>query len=182
MNKRTLAALAVTAAVLSAPALAQGKGVTYDCDTAPGHFSELRLPGAATFTASGKVRLMTLAHDRKWAPLVRISVSNDPEVIGPSDEAWAGFTMMNLPQFEKKIPALLETSERPKGGENKEDSIGPASDTDVPFDFAFDGKQVHMTVDGHAQTFALTAERPVLMITCSTGEFLVHDLTITPGA
>ena len=161
----------------SPPAFA--KGITYDCDTAPGHYSELMLPGGSAFEASGKVTLLQMAAHERWAPLVRIAVSNDPGTLGPSREGWAGFKMGNLPQFEDRLPALLETSERERGGDVAETTIAPASSREVAFMFVFDGQTVEMTVDGHIREYEFSAEHPVLKIVCSTGEFLVHDLVIS---
>ena len=47
--------------------------ITYDCDTAADHFSELVLPAAdVPFTVSGNLQLNALAGSKKYVALARI--------------------------------------------------------------------------------------------------------------
>ena len=185
-NHLAVAAIAATCAVVPAAALAQtaNPGITYDCDTATDHFSELSLPaGPAPFTVTGKVKMMTSATSKEYLPMARLAISNasaDPS--GPSDEGWAGFEFIVGPAKTGKAPSIpaLDFSTKTKGQTPDQSIIGITSATEVPFSLTYDGAHVTVSVDGHDKQFDFTAAKPVVRITCSTGEFLYTNLVILP--
>jgi hypothetical protein len=97
---RSLSAVAlacVPTAVLAAPG-----SITYDCDTAANHFSELVLPTVVgSFSVSGNVRLNALAGSAEYVPLVRIQIGS-PTNPGQPPETFAGFSLSALPLDPKK--------------------------------------------------------------------------------
>ena len=72
---RTLVtSLGVALAVHATAAVAVG--ITYDCDTAASHYSQLDLPaGGAKFTVSGIVQLNTVASSTKYGAVARVHVA-----------------------------------------------------------------------------------------------------------
>jgi hypothetical protein len=178
-------AAAMIAAVPNA-ALAQARadsGITYDCDTAANHYSELVLPaGAAPFTVTGKVKLLSVVASKEYVPIARLSISNASGQPGPADEGWAGFECMVAPAAKGKTPTIsaLAFSRREVGKENDVDIAGAPSGEDVPFTLAYDGARVSVNVDGHTKQFEFVSSKPVVRIVCSTGEFLYSDILIRP--
>lgn len=158
------------------------KGIVYDCDTAANHFSELSLPAAQTFTVSGRLQLLNMAASKQYAPLARLSVSNGTDQPGPSGEGWAGFEFINLPGSKGLPTGLLQSTVLIKGTAKQDGALGVASSRDVAFSLRFDGTQVSMKIDGHETTLPFKADRPVVRIVCSTGEFLFYDMEIKQPA
>ncbi|HVR91083.1 MAG TPA: hypothetical protein VHG29_08340 [Novosphingobium sp.] len=156
------------------------KGVTYDCDTAAGHFSELSLPASPAFTVSGHLQILNLAQSKQYAPLARLTVSNATDVVGPSSEGWAGFEFMNLPGNKGLSTGFLESTSLAKGGTKQNTVLGIASSRDVAFSLTFSGNSVRMNIDGHENSIPFNADRPIVRISCSTGEFLFYDMEIVP--
>ena len=102
--QQTLRRHAIVFALLSLPSTVVAKGITYDCDTAANHFSELVLPaGTGPFTVSGGVKLNALAEITKYAPLARIQIASFAPP-GQSPELYAGLTLTVLPADAKKTP------------------------------------------------------------------------------
>jgi hypothetical protein len=168
-----------------APAAAAG--ITYDCDTAANHFSELVLPSPGpSFVVSGSVRLNALAGSKAYVPLARVQIAS-ASAPGQSAEAFAGFTLSALPADAKKTPsgasAVQMLSYNVSG---KDDEILPLSlmtkpGTVQPFTLSYDGRQVSVDLGNETKSFPLKAAEPVVRIVCSTGEFLFTNLTIKPG-
>lgn len=175
--KTSVLGLAIAIA-FAAPTAAQERGVTYNCDTAADHYSELTFPTESSFRATGKVRLLSMAKSEEYATIARLVVTNDQDVPGPSHEGWAGFTFLNMAGLEDPVPGLLLATQREKGAKAEEETFGIASDDEVSFELSYDGKQVDLQVDGHSATMPFTAHTPALRIVCSTGSFLIHDLVI----
>lgn len=167
-----------------APALAAG--ITYDCDTAAGHFSELVLPSAgASFLVSGNVQLNALAASKTYAPSARIQISS-AGAPGQSPSVYAGFSLTALPTDAKKAPAGSSAVQMLSYNMNgKKDEMLPLSlltkpGTVQPFRLSYDGSQVIVNLGSESRRFPLKAAEPVVRIVCSTGEFLFTDLTIKP--
>jgi hypothetical protein len=168
---------------LAAPAGAAG--ITYDCDTAADHFSELALPaGPGGFSVSGNVKLNTLAASKKYVALARIQVAA-ASAPGQAPASYAGFALSALPADPRKTPsgasAVQMLSYNVAG---KEDEILPLSMTEKPgsvqhFNLTYDGSSLSVTIGTQSKTFPLRVADPVVRIVCSTGEFLFTDLTIT---
>jgi hypothetical protein len=174
-------------ALFALPGAATAKGISYDCDTAADHFSELKLPaGDGPFKVSGNVQLMTLAGSKAYVPIVRIQVAPS-SAPGQSPAAYAGFSLSALAANAKKTPtgapALQMLSYNVAG---KEDEVLPLSmmtkpGTVQPFTLSYDGSRVSVDIGGEARIFPLKAADPEVRIICSTGEFLITDLTIAPS-
>lgn len=171
-------AVAATALALAVPAPASAGGITYDCDTAASHFSELTLPTSGAFQATGKIRLMSVAKSKDFATLARVLVTNDQDTPGPSNEGWAGFTFMTVYDAKKSLPSILIATHRDKGSDPTDETLGLAKDGDVDFSLTYDGSRVEVRIGDYSARMAFSAERPALRIVCSTGEFLIHDLVI----
>jgi hypothetical protein len=176
--------LAAGLALFALPAVAVAKGITYDCDTAADHFSELSLPTAGVpFTVSGNVQLLTLAASKTYVPIARIQISPSAAPGQPSP-VFAGFSISALPADAKKTPsgaAAIQLLSYNFGG--KDDEILPLSimtkpGTVQPFTISYDGNEVAVKLGPETKSFPLKATEPIVRIVCSTGEFLFTDLTI----
>lgn len=176
-----IAALALPGAVQAA-----GPGITYDCDTAANHYSELQLPAPnGPFTASGSVRLNSLAASSEYTPIIRIQVA-DATAPGESPRSYAGFSLVALPADAKKTPsgspAVQMLSYNLTG---KDDEVLPLSLLAKPgtiqaFTLSYDGKNVVVNLGKEVKSLPLTAPHPVVRVVCSTGEFLLTDFVIQP--
>jgi hypothetical protein len=173
-------------AVLASPAPAAAAGITYDCDTAADHFSELVLPSpGASFVVSGSVRLNALAGSKTYVPIARIQITSSSAPGRPAD-AVAGFSLSALATDPKKSPsgesAVQMLSYNVSG---KDDEVLPLSLMTRPgtvqaFTLSYDGSQVKVNLGSESRSFPLRTAEPVVRIMCSTGEFLFTDLTVTP--
>jgi len=172
-------------AVLLLPAAATAEGITYDCDTAANHFSELVLPSAGTrLTISGNVQLNALAGSATFVPIARIQIAS-AAVPGQSPGAYAGFSLSALPADPKKTPsgdpAVQMLSYNSNG---KEDELLPFTMTTKPgtvqsFTLSYDGSSVSVNLGKDTKSFPLKTAEPVVRIVCSTGEFLFTNLTMS---
>jgi hypothetical protein len=172
---------------IMAPAAAGAAGILYDCDTAANHFSELALPaGSIPFSVSGKVQLNAMAPSKKFAAIARIQIASAAEP-GKSPADFAGFSLSALPADAQKTPsgaaAVQMLSYNVKG---KDDDVLPSSMTDrpgtaQPFTLAYDGSAVSVTVGHETRSFPLKIANPAVRIVCSTGEFLITELAISPA-
>jgi hypothetical protein len=185
--KSILYAGAIGLGSIMVPAAAGGAGILYDCDTAADHFSELALPaGSIPFSVSGKVQLNAIAPSKKFAAVARIQIAS-AAAPGQSPAAFAGFSLSALPADAQKTPsgaaAVQMLSYNVKG---KDDDILPLSMTDrlgtaQPFTLAYDGSAVSVTLGNETRSFPVKIAEPAVRIVCSTGEFLITDLTIAPA-
>jgi hypothetical protein len=177
-----LCAAALTLMVL--PGAATAQGITYDCDTAANHFSELVLPaGGAPFTVSGKVQLNTLAGSKTYVPIVRIQVTA-PTTPGQAPAVFAGFSLSALATDPKKTPSGASSIQMLSYNVNgKEDEILPLTMMTKPgtvqaFTLSYDGSNVSVDLGVDSKSFPLKTAEPVVRIMCSTGEFLLTDVMI----
>lgn len=178
-------AIAVLAIVL--PSAAGAAGITYDCDTAADHFSELLLPApAAPFTVTGTVQLNAMAASSKYTPIARIQVAA-AAASGQSPSAFAGFALSALPTDPSKNPsgasALQMLSYNVTG---KDDEVLPLSmmakpGTIQPFRLSYDGSNVTVSLGTDVRSLPLRTGSPVVRVICSTGEFLLTNLQIQPS-
>jgi hypothetical protein len=173
-------------ALWASPAPAAAAGITYDCDTAAEHFSELVLPSAgASFVVSGNVQLMTLARSKTFAPIARIQVASSAAP-GQSPEAFAGFSLSALPADAKKTPSGASAIQMLSyNNSGREDEMLPLSLMDKPgsvqpFTLSYDGSQVVVNLGNESKSLPFKAADPVVRIVCSTGEFLFTNVTIKP--
>lgn len=170
--------------LLALPATAAAQGITYDCDTAANHFSELDLPtDGAPFTVSGNVQLNSLVASKEYAAVARVQIA--PTVApGQSPAAFAGFALTALPVDPKKSPSGATAIQALSWNVNgKDDEVLPLSimakpGTVQPFALSYDGSKVSVTLGTETKSFPLAAAKPVVRIVCSTGEFLFTGLAI----
>jgi len=177
-------ALGIVGLAASSPAVAAG--ITYDCDTAANHYSELVLPApSGPFTVTGNVQLNALAEVTKYTPLARVQISSSTG-LGQSPESFAGVSVMALPVDAKKNPTGSPAIQMVAFNVNgKDDEIVPLSmlvkpGGAQPFSLSFDGRNVAASVGNDRRTLPVKATDPVVRIVCSTAEFLFTNLTIQP--
>jgi hypothetical protein len=167
-------------------AQAAPRGITYDCDTAAGHFSELDLPAQpGAFRVTGNIQVNNIATDKKWAPTVRVRVASAPPQGGAAPANYAGLELTALPGAALKLDAkTVQAFSFDATGQESDmipTSIQPAGPVQ-PFLLAYDGKSVSVTVAGSTRSFPLTTSDPVVQVICSTGEFLLTDLAVQPSS
>lgn len=165
---------------ISAPVAAAG--ITYNCDTAADHFSELVLPSAdSSFVVSGTVQLRALARSKTYVPLARIQIASS-SAPGKSSEAFAGFSLAAVATDAKKTSSeavqMLSYNASGRQDEALPLSIMAKPGTVQAFKLSYDGSQVAVNLGAESKSFPLTVAEPVVRIICSTGEFLFTDLTI----
>jgi hypothetical protein len=182
--KHSLASCLAVFAVTILPDAALADGITYDCDTAANHYSELVLPApAGPFTVRGKIQLNALAEVTKYTPLARAWISS-PTQPGQSPESFAGVSVMGLPvdahKYPTGSPAIQMVAFNVSG---KEDEIEPLSMLVEPggpqsFSLSFDGKNVSAAIGNDGRVLPVKTSAPVVRLICSTGEFLFTNVTI----
>jgi hypothetical protein len=180
--------LGLCAAVSSAcPAAAIAAGITYDCDTAANHYSELSLPAPGTpFTVTGTVQMNAMAASSTYTPIARIQIAS-AVAPGQSSAAYAGFALAALPADAKKTPSGAPAIQMLSFNVNgKEDEVLPLSmmtkpGTEQTFKLSYDGSNVNVDLGKETKTFPLRTAQPVVRIVCSTGEFLFTNLVIQPS-
>ena len=100
MKMRNLSRLlAISAIALTTPLrAATPAGITYDCDTAASHFSELVIPASTgAFTVSGEVQINQIPAFDKWSPTANLRIAEAPTAPG-APSAWsAGFKLSAIP-------------------------------------------------------------------------------------
>jgi len=170
------------AAVFSGSAGAAG--ITYDCDTAAGHFSDLVLPTpSGPFSVTGSVTVNRIASDRKWAPIARLRIGSAEPAPGRAPDNYAGIEITAVPG--KSVSLAAETVQifsfdvQGRDSEAIPTSLG-ATGTAQPFQISYDGKSVAVGVAGQTRTYQMSSGAPVVEIVCSTGEFLFSNLAIRP--
>ncbi|MEA3050696.1 MAG: hypothetical protein QOG84_2532 [Sphingomonadales bacterium] len=184
--KALLGLCAAGLACWASPAPAAAAGITWDCDTAADHFSELVLPAAdPSFIVSGNVQLNVLAPSKKYVPVVRVQISSS-SAPGTSPQASAGFSLTVVPADPKKTPSgapaiqMLSYTSSGKDDESLPLSLMTKPGTVQPFTLSYDGSQVSVTLGNDVKILPLKVADPVVRIVCSTGEFLFTNLSITP--
>jgi hypothetical protein len=181
---RDLYVQAAILALFGLPAQALAAGITYDCDTAAGHFSELVLPSSSRqLTVSGNVRLNAAADSKDYAAIVRIQVAS-PSSPGHTPSAYAGFSVSALPADARKMQNGASVIQMLSWNvADREDELLPLSiltkpGAIQPFRLSFDGRMVTVTLGKEEKSFPFSASEASVRIVCSTGEFLITDLMI----
>ena len=159
--------------------------ITYDCDTAANHFSELNLPAPGkSFKVSGFVQLNSIAESTAYGPIARIQIASSAEP-GKSPDSFAGFSISAVPVKARKMASgassIQMLSYNLKG---KEDEVLPLSmltkpGTVQPFSMSYDGANVSLDLGQERKSFPMETADPVVRIVCSTGEFLITRLLIS---
>src|SRR3954471_2649321 len=102
--KAFVGSLAVILSAAAVSSSATAAGITYDCDTAANHYSELVLPApSGPFTVSGNVQLNALAEVTKYTPLARVQIASSTQP-GQSPQSFAGVTVRLCPSMRRKAP------------------------------------------------------------------------------
>ncbi|WP_308516307.1 hypothetical protein [Sphingomonas flavescens] len=176
--------IALCATILCAPAAAAG--ITYDCDTAANHFSELVLPApGGSFTVSGNVQLLTIAEVSKYAPIARVQVTSPSQPGQPAANV-VGVSLAVLPAGAEETragaPALQMVSFQASG--HKDEALAQSMlikpGTPQSFRLRFDGANVAATIGSETRFYPMKAADPVVRLICSTGEFLFTNVTLQP--
>lgn len=166
---------------------AERPGITYDCDSASGHFSELVLPAPdGDFTVAGHLQVNQIAEIGKFAPLARLGIG---EAVAPggSSPDLAGFVLSAIPakmidpkvKDARQVVQYVQWDEVAGGAKKEHELFGVSRSGEVvDFNLAFSQGSVTVRIAGQEQRFALKASSPTVRIVCSTGEFLFTDLRI----
>jgi hypothetical protein len=180
-----LKTLALVACACAIPGIAHAaNAITYDCDTAAGHFSELVLPSPGShFVVTGNIKVNNIAKDKKWAPIVRLRIGSAPAAPGAAPSGYAGFELAAMAGKEVSMAAeTVQAFSFDVSGKDEEiipTSLQPAG-TAEPFRLSFDGSSVAIDVHGQSRSYPVAADPAVVQVICSTGEFLITDLRIQP--
>lgn len=186
--RHTILILAATAAwSVSASAQATPAGITYDCDTAADHYSELVLPApAGQFLVKGKVKILTTEKNTTFVPQTRLVIGSPPDNPGSASATSAGFSLTALPAKALGIKsagkdAIIQFTqlENTRDGKRTEaDPAGMGPPAEIPFAVTYDGTAVITKAAENLGATPLQLGSAVVRITCSTGEFLYTDLVI----
>ena len=179
--KSSIAIFAVTLAIgLSGEAA--GRGITYDCDTAPGPFSELLLPAPAShFSVSGNIKVNQLASHEKWAPTARVRVGSRPSAPGAPLGTYGGLDLTAVPGKSVSVAADAVQLFTFQGSGTQDEPIRTSfqpTGSAQPFRLNFDGRSVAVTIGSVSRSYPLVITDPVIQVVCSTGEFLLTDVEI----
>lgn len=180
--------IATLAAMAPVTAKAAQDGITYDCDTAANHYSELMLPAPAVpFSVTGLVKLQAAASFEKYVPMTRLAIAAPADRPGAAPDDLAGFLLSAMPakalgvkgKDKTAILQFLSWDER-NGGKAVSHDPFELTDTSAsaPFSLTYDGSVVVTRIGGREQKIPLIAKDPVVRIVCSTGEFLFTKLKI----
>lgn len=164
--KAIIGSCALGMALLQMQGAADAAGITYDCDTAADHFSELALPTpSGSFTVSGNVRLMTLAGSKNYVSLARIHVAS-ATVPGEFPKDYAGFSLSALPADAKKTPSGAAAIQMLSYNANdKKEEVLPLSMIAKPgsvqsFILSYDGSNLAVNLGSETKSFPLRAIEP----------------------
>lgn len=180
--------IAACFALMHAGAAMAAPAITYDCDTAASHFSELVLPTpAGSFTVTGQLQVNQLPLFDKFAPITRLMVVPGNIAPGSSAADLAGFSLNALPakMVDKSVKddkLMLQFVNWNATHDHKAEDFKPfgfakAGDK-LPFTLTYDGAAVTLSVAGEKTSIPLIVADPMVRIVCSTGEFLYTDLRI----
>ena len=185
----SLFAAAMLLVGFSTPAFAQQSGIFYDCDTAQGRFSQSLLPAPGqAFTVTGRIKLVQPAATGEYLPILSVAIGNRG-ADGRPDRPGVGVSLVAIParlvsgaQRRGNAPVqVFSWDVIPDSGDARRVPIGPANaDGIYPFSLGYDGQTVTVRVGTEERRSALTAANPLVKINCSTGEFQLMDLVITP--
>lgn len=175
--------------MLAWPGLAlAAPGITYDCDTAVSHYSELRLPTpVGPFTVTGQLQVNQVPAFDKFAPITRLVIFSGNNAPGGDVPEAAGFSLNALPAStidpkikDKQLLVQFAQWNAIHGGKAEEFKpfgfarIGGKS----PFTLKYDGEKIAITLGEETTILPLKVADPMVRIICSTGEFLYTDLRI----
>jgi len=170
MADKELSAFAVLALAMATPAAAAP--LTYDCDTTPGHFSELSQdlpPGPVTVSGILTPHVMNIAD--RWAPsgIVNLESADGTELV---QIVVTGSLRIDK---ESMSASLRVTSE---GKEQKIDLGIVSLMQPLPFSLAWDpaGKVLVKLANWRREVALRPGSVAKASVSCSTGEFLFEKL------
>jgi len=178
---------ASVAGSISISAQAAPTGITYDCDTAANHYSELVLPApSGQFAVKGKVKLRRIEKNTTFAPMTRLVIGTPAASPGASSSTSAGFSLTGLPAKAAGIKsadknAVIQFVQLESTRESKQTKATPNKVeviTEVPFLLIYDGASIATKASDQSATTSVQLDNAAVQISCSTGEFLFTDLVI----
>lgn len=180
--KHLRAPCAIFLSAIALPTTANAAGITYDCDTAPGHFSELVLPAPANhFRVSGNIKVNQVATHEKWAPMARVRIGSAPPAPGAPLGVYGGLDLTAVPGKAVSVAANAVQLFTFQGSGTQDEPIRASfqpTGTAQPFQLSFDGRSIAVTIGSASRSYPVTIGNPVIQLVCSTGEFLLTDVQI----
>ncbi len=162
-------ALPLAAALGSYATAAGAAPLSYDCDTTPGHYSELKqVQSGPAYRLSGKIAANELATDKRWAPGANVTVES-------ADGQTRASLRLMAPTRRAPLDVVLSITKAGKTDVQPLGHIGLAEE--LPF--------VLTVADGRARAEIGTMRGEAAIdigggasvsIVCSTGNFHVNDL------
>jgi hypothetical protein len=166
MSRYKLSAAAVFGALSGT---AQAAPLSYDCDTTPGHYSELKqVQSGPAYRISGRIAANELASDKRWAPGANVTVESADE------QNRAGFRLI-APTRKAPLDVVLSIT---KAGKTETQTLGQIG---LSEELAF----VVTVAEGRVRVEigTMRGEAPVdigagasVAVVCSTGNFHFNDL------
>jgi hypothetical protein len=172
-----IASIVVTAGCASTPQpIDSAESYYFDCDTAPGAFSDWnRTIAAASIRVTGTIELREPRQDPKWIPAANIWF------IGAIRSQQAGIQASVQPNAPDELQIRLIQPSAPIVGPI------PASvewkGNPAPFSMSLSGSNsLSVTVAGKSQSISLTGfSTAKFSMTCSTADFHFKDVTVVTG-
>ena len=148
--------------------------LTYDCDTAPEHFSELTQPlPAGPVTISGVLTARVMATSKTWASTGHVGL------VSADGADYAQIEVTGVAKISKTV--LLATLTVSRGGTKEEIELGPVTLMQaLPFSLTWDpaGKLSVSLAGWQREVLLRPGTLTTAKATCSTGEFLFEKLEL----
>ncbi|MCJ2182835.1 hypothetical protein MTR62_09040 [Novosphingobium sp. 1949] len=163
------------------------QGMSYDCDAAQNHYSEIVLPVPdGPFAVTGKVAMRHMIADEDYVTNARIVISSRANGTRRAAPGAFGIHLLAVPARAAKLTDLppdqtveLAQWEMAQGAQSDAWRVDSAQGG-LPFAMRFDGARVATQLGAVVRSDALVPEAPVVRISCSTGEYLFTDLVVKP--
>ena len=162
-------ALPVVAALATLASAADAAPLSYDCDTTPGHYSELKqVQSGPAYRISGRIAANELATDKRWAPGANVMIES------ADGQTRAGLRLL-APTRRAPLDVVLSIT---KAGKTDVQTLGHVG---LSEELAF----VVTVAEGRARVEigTMRGEAPVdigagasVAVVCSTGNFHFNDL------
>jgi hypothetical protein len=162
-------ALPLVAAFGTLASAAQAAPLSYDCDTTPGHYSELKqVQSGPAYLISGRIAANELATDKRWAPGANVTIES------ADGQNRAGLRLL-APTRMAPLDVVLSIT---KAGKTEVQTLGHVG---LSEELAF----VVTVAEGRARVEigTMRGEAPIdigagasVAVVCSTGNFHFNDL------
>jgi hypothetical protein len=162
-------ALPLVAAFGSLASAAHAAPLSYDCDTTPGHYSELKqVQSGPSYRISGRIAANELATDKRWAPGANVTIES------ADGQNRAGLRLM-APTRRAPLDVILSIT---KAGKTETQTLGQIG---LAEELAF----VVTVAEGRVRVEigTMRGEAPIdigagasAAVVCSTGNFHFNDL------